>query len=180
MRICQPVYCGSLGDLRHRRYSVFRLEIIAVSQFRVCILRRTFAVFEGESFRETLLTLIIVVTWDGLAFRAFPGCVTSCFTLTKVISAAQACDRGDLCHALLPFSLFLSPFSGAQRILEYVRPRRTAAVHPPKRGKRRSIWRSLRIGTAFVWRCDVISLQMLLRRMQTLNWDTAYVWRLMY
>ena len=67
-------------------------------------------------------------------------------------------------------------FFGVQRILEYVRPRRTVAVHPPKRGKRRSIWRSLRIRTAFTQHCDIVGLQMVLRRMQILNWDTANVW----
>ena len=71
--------------------------------------------------------------------------------------------------------LFLSSFSGTQRILGYVRPRRIEVVHPPKTGRRRSIWRSLQIGTAVAWRCDVIGLQMLFWRMQTLNWDTATV-----
>ena len=63
-------------------------------------------------------------------------------------------------------SLVLSCFSGVQSILGYVRPRRIVAVHPPKTG-RRSIWRSLQIGTAFTRHCDVIGLQMLLWRMQT-------------
>ena len=40
-------------------------------------------VFEGESFRETSLTSSAVVKCDGLAFGAFPGCVTRCFTLTS-------------------------------------------------------------------------------------------------
>ena len=40
-----------------------------------------FEVSEGESF--TLLITSAVVKWDGLAFRAFPGCVTRCFTLTS-------------------------------------------------------------------------------------------------
>ena len=60
--------------------------------------------------------------------------------------------------------VFLSYFSGAQRILGYVRPWRIVVVHPPETGRRRSIWRSLQTGTDFVQRCDVISLQ-------TLNWD---------
>ena len=37
------------------------------------------------------------------------------------------------------FSLFLSSFSGGQRILGYVRPWRIVALHPAKTGKRRSI-----------------------------------------
>ena len=74
------------------------------------------------------------------------------------ISAAQACESDNLRHAMSQFSLFLSSFSGAQRILGYVRPRRIVAVHPPKTEKRRSI----RIGTPFALHSDVIGLQMLL------------------
>ena len=55
------------------------------------------------------------------------------------ISAAQAHESDDLRHAMSPFSPFLSSFSGAQRILGYVRPRRIEAMHRPKTGKRRSI-----------------------------------------
>ena len=86
------------------------------------------------------------------------------------ISATQALESDDLRHAMSPFSLLLSSFSGTQRILGYVRPRRIVAVHPPKTGKRRNIWRSLLMWTTFMRHCDVIVLQMLLRRMQTLNW----------
>ena len=49
------------------------------------------------------------------------------------------------------------------------------AVHPPETGRRRSLWRSLQTGTDFTWHCDVIGLQMLLWRIQTLDWDTAGV-----
>ena len=38
-------------------------------------------VFEGESFRETLLNAPTVVKWDGLDFGAFPGCIKRFFTL---------------------------------------------------------------------------------------------------
>ena len=79
-------------------------------------------VFEGESFRDLV---------NGLAFGAFPDCVTRCFTL----SAAQAHEGDDLRHALSPFSLFLSSFLAVQRILGYVRPRRIVAVHPPETGE---------------------------------------------
>ena len=81
--------------------------------------------------------------------------------------------RLDFCHpgprtwqsASRDAAIFFLSFSGVQRILGYVRPRRIVAVHPPERRKRRlhleepSNWDSL--------------LQMLLWRMQTLNWDTA-------
>ena len=101
-----------------------------------------FVVFEDESFRETLLTSSAVVKWDSLAFGAFPGCVVRCFTLTlrfllprpaKVMIYATRCRH-------------FSSFSGAQRILGYVRPRRIVAVHPPETGNTRSIWRSFRLG----------------------------------
>ena len=84
------------------------------------------------------------------------------------ISGTQACESDDLS----PFSCFLSSFSGMQWILGYVKMRRIAAVHPPKKGRRRSICRSLRTGTTFTQRCDIIGLQTLVRRMQTLNWDS--------
>ena len=117
---------------------------------------------------ETLLTSSAVVKWDGLVFGAFPGCVTRCFTLTSRFAKVTICATQ--CRHFLSFFLLLS---GVLRMLGYVRPWRLVAVHLTKRGKRRSIWRSLQIGTAFTRRCDVIGLQMLLWRMQTLNWDTA-------
>ena len=58
-----------------------------------------------------------------------------------LISAAHACESDDLCHVMSPFSLFLSSFLGAQRILGYVSPRRIVAVHPPRRGRRKAhLW----------------------------------------
>ena len=53
------------------------------------------------------------------------------------ISATQAHESDDLHHTVSPFSIFLSSFLGTQRILGYVRPQRTVAVHLPKRGQRR-------------------------------------------
>ena len=64
------------------------------------------------------------ISW--LHHQMFYPCVT--------ISAAQARKSDDLRHAMSPFSLCLSSFSGAQRILGYVRPRKIVAVHPPKTG----------------------------------------------
>ena len=59
----------------------------AVSQFRVCVLWRTWSLWSLWSLKaspsETLLTSSAVVKCDGLAFGAFPGCVTRCFTLTS-------------------------------------------------------------------------------------------------
>ena len=88
------------------------------------------------------------------------------------ISAAQDHDSDDV---------WLSSFLGAQRILGYVRPRRIVVVHPPKTGKRRPhLWAAFggafELRTAFAGHCDVIGLQMHLRRMQTLNWDTANIY----
>ena len=70
---------------------------------------------------ETLLTTSAVVKWDGLSFG----------------------ESVDLRRAMSPFSLFLSSFSGVQRlrkILGYVRPGRIVAVHPPKREKKECLW----------------------------------------
>ena len=115
-----------------------------MSQFRVCILWRTrpLSVFKGESFRETLLTSSAIVKCDGLAFGAFPGCVTRCFTLKSrflTTRPAKVTIYATWCQHFLSFFLLFR------------------AVHP----------------SAFVWCCEVIGLQILLWRMQTLNWDTA-------
>ena len=114
---------------------------------------------KASPFRETLLTTSAVFKCDGLTFGAFPGGVTRCFTLksrflpprpTKVTIYATQCRH---------FLSFFRIFQCAKNLMWYVRPRRIVAVHPPKRGKRRSIC-GLRIGTAFAWRCDIISLHM--------------------
>ena len=69
-----------------------------------------FVVFEGESFRETLLTSSVVVKCDGLAFAAFPGCFTRCFTLTSQFlsprPAKMTIHAMRCCHLLSFFLLF--------------------------------------------------------------------------
>ena len=55
-----------------------------------------------------------------------------------------------------------------QRILGYVRLRRIVEVNPPKRGTEGAFGRAFELGQC----CDVFGLQMLLWRMQSLNWDT--------
>ena len=126
-----------------------------------------FAVFEGESFRETLLTASAIIKWDGVAFGAFPGCVTRCFTLvsrflpprpSKVTIYATRCRR---------FLFFFLLFLGARRILGYVRPQRIVVVHPPKRGKEGRIcglhleepsnWDSLRVASWRNWTSNASS-----------------------
>ena len=120
----------------------------AVSQVRVRILWRTRPLWLLKaSPSETLLTTWAVVKCDGLAFGAFPVSVTRCFTLTSWFLNVH--------HTMLPFSLFPFSFSGAQRILGYVRPQRIAVVHPSKTGRWRPHleeplnWNSLR---AALWR----------------------------
>ena len=72
---------------------------------------------------------------------------------------------------MLPFSVFLSSFSGAQRILGYVRPRTIVLVHPPKKGGKEehleepSDWDSLCVASWHNWPSKCSS--------ETLNWDTA-------
>ena len=76
-----------------------------------------FAVFKGESFRETLLTTSTVVKWEGLAFGAFSGCVTRCFTLTSQCLSprpAKVMTYPTWCHHFCSFILL---FSGTQKNL---------------------------------------------------------------
>ena len=68
-----------------------------------------FEVFEGESERPWRAASTIV-KWDGLTLGAFPVCVTRCSHPYVTISAAQAGESINLCHAMLPFSFFLSFF----------------------------------------------------------------------
>ena len=70
--------CGSEYPGKHCWQSVF--DICCVSIQALHPKDPAFEVFEGESFWETLFTTSAVVKWDGLAFGAFPGCVTRCFT----------------------------------------------------------------------------------------------------
>ena len=56
-----------------------------------------------------------------------------------MISAGQARECDDLHHVMSPFSLFLSSFLGAKRLLGYLRPWRIVVMHPPGRGNRRNI-----------------------------------------
>ena len=113
----------------------------AVSLFRFCSLRRTeplchLKVSPSERPSNAAST---VVKWDSLAFGAFSGCVTRCsrFYPYVTISAAQTRKSDNLRHAMSLFSVFLSSFSGAQRILGYGNLRRIVANHPLKIGKRR-------------------------------------------
>ena len=125
-----------------------------------------FAVFESESFRKTSKTLSTFVKWDGLAFSAFAGCVTSCCPYPYItIFATHTHESDNLRHAMLPLLFFISSFSGVQNILGYGRPRRIVAVHPPETGERRPhLWGAFggafEIRTAFMWCCDIIGLQM--------------------
>ena len=88
------------------------------------------------------LYLVCEEFYSCCAVGAFPGCVTRCFTLTsRFLSTRPA--KVAIYATMSPFSLFLSSFSGAQRILGYVRPRA-------------ALWRN----------CPSIVPQLL-------NWDTA-------
>ena len=115
------------------------MALCAVSQFRACILQRTRLLQSLKvSPSETLLTTSAVVKCDGLWSISWMD--HQMFYSYTTISAAQARESEDLHHAMSPFSLFsFFFFSGTQRILDYVRPRKIVAVHPPKPGKRRSL-----------------------------------------
>ena len=70
------------------------------------------------------------------------------------------------CHILSCFHLFWR----AKNLGIREATKDSSGASSKKREKRAAI------GGAFVQRCDAISLQMLLRRMQTLKWDTAAEW----
>ena len=126
-----------------------------------------FEVFEDESSGVTLLTTSAVVKWDSLAFGAFPGCVTRCFTLTlrfllprpvKVTICAMLC-----CHFLSFFLSFF--FFGSTKNLGICEATKHSSSASSKKSEKKAsfvgcIWRSLWIGTAFALRCDVTGLQM--------------------
>ena len=121
-----------------------------------------FAVFEGESFRETSLTASAVVKCDGLDFGAFPGCVTRCFTLTSRFLSprpAKVTIYATRCHHFLSSFFF---FRRTKNLGICEATKDSSGVSSKKREKR-----SLRFGTAFAWRCDV--------RMQHLKWDSVFV-----
>ena len=105
-----------------------------------------------------------VVKWDGQAFRAFPGCVTRCPHPYPYDTISTPRDVSIFC-----LSFFLS-FSGAQRVFGYGRLRRTVAVHPPKRGKRRLHLEEPSIGTAFARRCDIIAPELGYSHIVFFNW----------
>ena len=73
---------GAIDHLRSIQGSV-AVSLLCHNQGPPPLKDSAFAVFEGESFRESLLTMSAVVKWDGLAFGAFPGCVTRCFIVTS-------------------------------------------------------------------------------------------------
>ena len=81
------------------------------------------------------------------------------------ISAAYARESDDLRHVMLPFSLFLFFFFGHAKNLGIFEATKDSSRASSKNRKKKAafvgcIWRSLRIGTAFVRRCDVIGLQL--------------------
>ena len=85
-------------------------QAVAVSHFRVCILRRT-RLLQGESFGEILLTASTVVRWGGLSFGVVPDCVTRC--LTHDFCCPGPWQWWSMPHNVMsPFSLFPSNYLG--------------------------------------------------------------------
>ena len=118
-----------------------------------------YAVFEGESFGETLLTASTVVKWQRSRLWSISWLRHQMFYPDIKISAAQARESDDLHHPMSPFSFILSSFTGGQRILGYGRPWRkdsSGAFYKLREKKAASagcISRNLWIGTAFA-RCN--------------------------
>ena len=84
------------------------------------------------------------------------------------ISAAQARKSDDLRHAMSPFSLFLSSFSGTQTNLGIWEATKDCSGASSKNREKTEHLEELSD-------CDSLHASLLLRRMQTLNWDTANV-----
>ena len=128
------------------------------------------ASFEGPGLciLRFLLTVSAVVKWDGRAFGAFFWLRHQMFYPYVTISATQARKSDDLPHTMWPISLF---FFGRAKNPGICEAMKDSGASSKKREKKAAfvgwIKRSLRIGTAQL--CDVIGLQMLLRRMQTLE-----------
>ena len=160
---CVSIYW--LGSNKHFLLIQAKVKQLQHSTLLLC-LNSECASFEGPSL------------W-GLAFGAFPGFVTRCFTLTsrfllprpaKVTIYATRCR-----HFLSFFLLFRGHKESWVREATKDNSRASSKSREKNAGFVDCIRRSLRIGTAFERRSDVIGPQMLLWRMQTLNWDTAYV-----
>ena len=100
-------------------------------------------------------SIICINKWDGLAFGAFPGCVTRCFThesrflpprSTKVtIYATQ-------CHHFLWNLGICEATNDSSHASSKKREKKPIVVG--------CIWGSLQTGTSFVRHCDIIGLQM--------------------
>ena len=87
-----------------QNYVICRVSVQALRPLK----DSAFVVFEGESFRGTLLTSSAVVKCDGRAFAASPGCVTRCFTLTSQFlppSPAKVTIYATRCRHFLSFFL---------------------------------------------------------------------------
>ena len=146
-----------------RRVSDWNLQVVeaevfilVVSQFRVCILWRTRPLWSSKaSPSETLLTSSAVVKCDGLVSGAFPGSVTRCFTLTSRFLPLRPAKVTIYAMWCRHFPSFFLLFRARENLwlCEAMKDHSDAS---------------------FVRRCDVIGLQML-RRMQTLDWDTAEI-----
>ena len=132
------------------------------SQFRVCILQRTRPC--GESFRETLLTVnnSAIVKWDGIAFGAFPGCVTRCFKLTSRFLPHRPTKWRSTPCAVAIFSLSFFFFGRSKNLGICEATKDSSRASSKNREKKAAfvgcIWRSLQIWTAFVQRCYLMSL----------------------
>ena len=106
------------------------------------------------------------------AFGAFPGCVTRCFTLTSRFlppRPAKVTIYAAWCRHFLSFFL-LFECTNNLGICEATKDRSGASSR--NREKKEHL-EELQTGTDFTLHCDIIGLQMLLWRMQSLYWHTA-------
>ena len=98
---------------------------------------------------ETLLTSSAIVKCDGLAFGAFPGCVTRCFTLTSRFlppRPAKVTIYATWCRHCLSFFFFW-----CRKNLGICEATKDHSDASSKNRERRSIWRSLHAALWCSW-----------------------------
>ena len=116
--------------------------------------------------------------WDSLAFGAFPGCITRCFTLTSrflLPRPAKVTIYATQCHHFLSFYLLLR---ACKEYLGICLRKDSSCASSKKREKKAAFRGAFELGQPSCGVGMYLAFWCGLRRMQPLNWDTASVWTL--
>ena len=121
--------------------------------------------YSREAWKHRPACVVAKGCADGLAFGAFPGCITRCFTFTSrflLPRPAKVTIYATRCRHF--FSFFPLLFRCTKNLGMCEAMKDLSGSSSKKRRKRAafagSIWRSFLIGTAFMRHCDIIGLQM--------------------